>query len=255
MKSNGRCIREEVSSVASAGAVSRAAVAIAAILVSVAGVTLSAHPANAGAPAPERRLENLSHVCRHGPRAGEACESDAECNGARCALDVLPGKLLTAKVTLIVDDDVSRYDGAEAIPSVVAATALIELTQGGRRQLLAQTYQELSGATLEELIENLQAGPELADMAFSGRRVTEAQVAEAVTAREIFDDLLFQQGDGEVADRVRELFHTTGEPFVVRVATQAPKFRYEDRSADGLASVLQTEVGIRFVRRASAIPN
>jgi hypothetical protein len=219
------------------------------VLGTLASPLAAATTAQAGAPVPERRLEDLSRVCRHGPRAGDACESDAECSGARCALDVLPGKLLTAQVTLIVDDDVSRYDGAESIPSVVAATALVEFFQSGRKQLLAQTYQELSGATLEELIENLQAGPELADMAISGRRVTEAQVAEAVTTRRILDDLLFQQGDGELADRVRELFHTTGEPFVVRVAAKAPKFHYEDGSADGRASVLRTEVGIRFLRR------
>jgi hypothetical protein len=222
---------------------------VASAVLVLAGSVLVAMPAQAGAPAPERRLEDLNRVCRHGPRAGDSCESDAECSGARCVVDVLPGKLLTAKVTLIVDDDVSRYDASESIPSVVAATALIEFFQGGRKQLLAQTYQNLSGATLDELIENLQAGPELADTGRSGRRVTEAQVADAVTANEIFDDLLFQQGDGELADRVRELFHTTGEPFVVRVATQAPKFQYQDRSADGLASVLSTEIGVRFMGR------
>jgi hypothetical protein len=164
-------------------------------------------------------------------------------------VDVVPGKLLVAKVTLIVDDDVSQFDGSEAIPSVVAATALVEFFQGGRRRLLAQTYENLSGETFAELVASLQEGPELADTGNSGRRVTEAQVADAVATEGIFDDLLFQQGDGELADEVRALYRTTAQPVVVRVASKAPKFQYEDRSADGLATVVSTEVSIRFVGR------
>jgi hypothetical protein len=218
--------------------------ALAALVLSLATV-----PAIAGAPASERRYEELPRICRQGPNADDVCSSDADCAGARCAIDVLPGKLLIAKVTLVVDDDVSRFDGGESIPSVVAATALVEFFQGGRKRLLAQTYENLSGDTLAELVANLQDGPELADTGLSGRRVTEAQVADAVATEGIFDDLLFQKGDSELADEVRGLFRTTAEPVVVRVASKAPKFQYEDRSADGLASVLSTEVSIRFVGR------
>jgi hypothetical protein len=219
----------------------------AAVLVSFALALASAELAAAGAPSSERRFEDLPRVCRQGPSAGEACATDADCGGSRCVVDVVPGKLLVAKVTLVVDDDVSRFDGAESIPSVVAATALIEFFHGGRKRVLAQTYQNLSGDTLADLIANLQTGPELADTGNSGRTVTEGQVADAVATRDIFDDLLFQQGDGEVVDEVRGLFRTTAEPFVVRVASKAPKFHYEDGSAGGLASVVQAEVSIRFV--------
>src|ERR1044071_5502168 len=158
----------------------------------------------AGSPVSHLREEQLPHACQGGPKEGEACTADTQCPRSRCEINFLrgPHTAFEAKVTLIVDDNVSKFDGAEEISDVVAATVLLEIKHKGKTHMLAQTYQNLEGHTFDALTAALQAGPLLADTAspVSNRRAAELRLFEALTDDpfpSLVDDFLFEEGDNE----------------------------------------------------------
>ena len=233
--------------------------------------------AAAGAPASPTRETTLAHVCRRGSSRGAPCVEAEDCApGERCVLDVLegPGTRFDATVTLIVDDDVSQFDGSEDVPNVVAVTVLLEIDLGpgsGRRHLLAQTYQNLEGATLEALVASLQDGPFVFDTHRSGggggtgggggggggggtggggqgagNRVTEELLNFTVERGRLLDNFLFQQADAAMAGAVRDLLGIDGRPVVIQTA-RASRLLHVDRDADGLASLVRLPVTVRFV--------
>jgi hypothetical protein len=209
----------------------------------------------AGSPVSHLREEQLPHVCRGGPREGLACTDDAQCPpGNKCEVHFLrgPDTAFEAEVTLIIDDNVSKFDGTEEISDVVAATVLLEIKHKGKTHLLAQTYQNLEGQDFKTLTEALKAGPFLADTGspVSNRRAAEFRLNEALTDDpfpSILDDFLFEEGDNEMADAVRALFDVTGRPIVAHVPRNAAFVQRSDHVADGLASLVRLKVEIRFV--------
>lgn len=208
-----------------------------------------ASQAIAGAPGSPGRDQTLPHSCAAGPNREMPCTDDAQCPRSKCTISYEQGTF-GAQVTLIVDDDVSKFDASEQVTNVVAATVLLDIRTYSGRHLLAQTYQNLEGADLATLIASLQAGPFLADTMKSGpppgNRVTEAGLNGAVTGGGILDDFLFQEGDSELADALRSALGKLGRPVVAR--TSKPNLvRHADRGGDGLASVVQFGIRIRFV--------
>jgi hypothetical protein len=209
-------------------------------------IVLAAPPALAGAPASENREIELPAVCGSGRSQGQTCESDEDCSGGRCRIVFLHGKPPPLRVTLLVDDDVSAFAGDESLANVVAATALIEARRGNERRIFAQTYQNLDASPLDSLIEGLTSGVPIADLASRDRVLTEGALNAAVADGGILDDFLFQGGDSELADAIREFYGVAGRPVVVKITTPGAVV-HTDEEASPLASAVQLLLSIRFV--------
>lgn len=214
-----------------------------------------ARPAVAGAPISQERRAGLPGICESGDHHGEACHTNADCGGVRgdvashgrCRIALLPGKPPPLRITLIVDDDVSAFDGSETLANVVAVTAVVEARRGHERRILAQTYQNLDDSSLEALVAGLTSGVAVADLASRDRVLTEAALNAAVADGGILDDFLFQGGDSELADALRELYGVDGRPVIVKVAASPDTLVNTDEEATGRASAVQLLASIRFV--------
>jgi len=163
-----------------------------------------------------------------------------------------PDTTFEAELTLIVDDDVSKFDDTTEVFEVIAATVLLEVKDKGETHFLAQTYQNLEGRDFKSLIDALRAGPFLADTGspVSNRRAAEFRLNEALTDDpfpSILDDFLFQEGDNEMADALRAIFGVTGRPVVVDVPKDGSLVEHSDHVADSLASLIRLKVTISFV--------
>lgn len=159
------------------------------------------------------------HVCVGGPSMGAPCTDNSQCPQSKCEVNYLkgPGTRFHAELTIIVDDDVSKWDGTEEVPDVVAVTILLRTRYQGKEHLVAQTYQNLEGGDLAALIENLQKGPVIADTELSiGQNVEESDMvfaldpANAGTTASLLDDILWQRGDSEMAEELRRIFGVLG---------------------------------------------
>ena len=187
----------------------------------------------AGAPASGGRAQNLSLACRGGSNAGSFCTDAAGCPGGACT--PIGTKRFAGTVTFVVDDNVSQFDETEEVADVVAVTAIVELQgKAGDRLLLAQTYQNLSGEDFAALVASLQAGPFIADTGNSDRRVLEFRLNEATDAA-LFDDFLFQTGDGEMIQQARAFYGASGTPLIWRMA----RLERIDAGSSGLASLVR----------------
>ena len=219
-----------------------------AILLVAAGATY------AGSPISQLREDQLPHVCKGGAKRGEACTEDAQCPRGLCEIKFVRGPDATfeAEVTLIIDDDVSKFDGSEEVSDVKAATVLLEIKDRGETHLLAQTYQNLEGENFDALVAALRDGPFLADMGspVSNRRAAEFRLFESRTDDpfpSILDDFLFEEGDNELAKAVRNLLGVTGRPIIADVPRDAASVQRSDHVDDILASLVRLKVKIRFV--------
>jgi hypothetical protein len=212
----------------------------------VLAMVLAAAPALAGAPASEGRQAELRSVCGGGRNQGETCEGAEDCPGGRCRVVFLHGKPPPVRVTLLVDDDVSGFADDENLSNVVAVTALLEARRGHERRIFAQTYQNLDASSLESLIEGLTSGVPVADLASRDRVLTEGALNAAVADGGILDDFLFQGGDSEIADAIREFYGVAGRPVVVKI-TSPESLVHGDAEASSLASAVQLLLSIRFV--------
>lgn len=188
------------------------------------------------------REQDLPRVCKRGPLAGQACADNVDCGGP-CVVAYLPRVAFSGTLTLVVDDDVSKFDGTESVSDVVAATVLLEV-RAGERLLIAQTYQNLAGATLTDLIDNLRVGPEVASNVGQFRPLNETQLNdEAADPAELLDAFLFQEGDTAIADALRTAFGTTGIP----VITAVTKPEHVNEGASGLASSVRVRIQGKFL--------
>ena len=118
-------------------------------------VCLTVEPVQAGAPGSEGRAVGLQTACQGGSDAGSTCEADSDCAFGRCRPVFVQGsgRPIPLRVTLIIDEDVSMFDGTETVPNVVAATAMIEAQKGNERILLSEIYQNLAGGTADAVID------------------------------------------------------------------------------------------------------
>jgi len=190
------------------------------------------------------RLAKLPRVCAKGPLAGTSCTTNAECYGSPCQIAFLRDSSFTATITLVVDDDVSHFDGSEAVANVVAVTALLEVREGGR-DIHAQTYQNLSGTDFDALVAGLQAGPEVVSNVGSGRRLDENELnGEAASRADLVDAFLFQEGDSQLADALRAQLGLVGTPIIVAVS----RVEHFDHQGDGRASVVRVRVKGKFLQ-------
>lgn len=228
---------------------------ISAIVLSVMGMGVVGI-AHAGAPgsATAERFLSVPRSCDRGPNVGNVCTEDFQCPNARCVIEFLRGRGtdFSGLVTIIVDDNVSKFDGTEAVSDLVAVTILFETKYRSKIHLLAQTYQNLEGTTPEEVLNALREGPFIADTGVSDRRVTESRLNDSITTDPsitILDDLLWQSGDSEIANELRRIFGVDGDPVIVEGPRKINRVEHSAYGADGLGSVAQMEIKGRFVPR------
>ena len=201
------------------------------------------------------REPDLPHVCEKGPNAGLECipdfgavtdpltcsisrpaQADA-CLGARCTMVFEKGASFSGVMTMIADNNVSAFDASQTIQNAVAVTVIIDL---GRRGVLSQTYQNLSGTDLSELA---FAPTDTFGVAIDEQRLQSETDLRPDGKAAIVNDLLFRPQDDELSDALRAIFNATGVPVVTRVGS----VRLTDRRADGLATVLRLKVKGGFV--------
>ena len=206
-----------------------------------------------GSPISGSREAQLPHVC-NGPGKPQPCTDDSQCPSGLCEINFLrgPDAAFMAEVTLIIDDNVSKFDGSESkeLSEIKAVTVLLEIKDKGETHLLAQTYQNLEGQDFNALVAALKAGPFLADMESRDRRAAERRLFEPQPDdpdHSILDDFLFEEGDSELADAVRAFAGVTGRPIIADVPEDAALVQRSDHVADGLASLVRLKVKIRFV--------
>jgi hypothetical protein len=196
-----------------------------------------------GAAVSGPRFDALPRMCAKGPLKGVACTEKADCQNNPCVIAFERHSAFTATLTLVVDDDVSQFDGSEDVPNVVAVTALLEVRAHGR-DIHAQIFQNLAGADFAALVQSLQQGPEVASNVGLGRRLDENQLnTEAADEAELIDAFLFQEGDSGFVEALRAQFGSAGTPVIVAVS----RVQHFDHQADERASVVRVRVKGKFL--------
>jgi len=189
------------------------------------------------------RFAALPRICVKGPLQGTSCTSPDDCQQNPCEVAFATDSSFSATVTLVVDDDVSQFDGSEDVSNVIAVTALLELRAGGR-DIHAQTFQNLSGSDFDALVASLQAGPEVASNVGIGRRLDEDELnTEAASRADLVDAFLFQAGDSEFAEALRTQLRQVGTPVIVAVS----RVEHFDHQGDGRASVVRVRIKGKFL--------
>jgi hypothetical protein len=200
------------------------------------------------------REPGLAHVCSGGPNDGLACTPDltgvdpliclsarpAEadgCAGAKCVIKFEDGVKFSAELLIIVDDNVSQPDGDQTIQNAVAVTVVFNF--GGKKGIIAQTYQNLSGPDLA----SLSTAP--ADT--FGVPLTEQLLRQEALLRPdgkaaIVNDLLFRPQDDDLAQALRTMVGALGNPVVIKVSSVI----LNDHT-DGTATTLRMKVKGGFV--------
>lgn len=197
----------------------------------------------------------LPHVCDKGQNAGLACTPDfsavtdtltcsvsrpAEnnfCLGAKCTMVFEKGATFSAVMTIIADNNVSALDGSQTIQNAIALTVIIDL---GKRGVLSQTYQNLTGTELSDLA---SAPRDTFGVALDEQRLEAETELRPDGKAAIVNDLLFRPQDPELADALRAIFNATGVPVVTKVSS----VDLTDHQNDGLATVLRLKVKGAFV--------
>jgi hypothetical protein len=200
-------------------------------------------------------------LCQGGPNNNKACTPDTiQCPQGACSkIPYVAGvPALYAELTIIVDDDVSKWDGLEEADDIVAVTILLKTRFRGQDYFLAQTYQNIEGGDLTTLLMKLREGPVIADTNLSiGDHIQENDLNNALDenfistthpSNSLLDDLLWQSGDSEMAEQIRQILGVVGgRPIIVGVPQVLGGVKHSDYETNGLASVARLRVTIRLV--------
>jgi len=147
------------------------------------------------------------------------------------------GATFSAVMTMIADDHVSALDGSQTIQNAIALTVIIDL---GKKGVLSQTYQNLTGTELSALA---SAPRDTFGVAIDEQRLQLETELRPDGKAAIVNDLLFRPQDPELADALRAIFNATGIPVVTKVSS----VDLTDHQTDGLATVLRLKVKGAFV--------
>jgi hypothetical protein len=198
-------------------------------IVGIAAVALAAAvvgplTALAGAPDLGNRNAGLVHRCKGGDNKGDICSAQApnnfcltdnDCNvfgttcnvttnqcdtgclGATCDFSFV-GKAHSATLTAVMDEDVT--DSVDnTVKSGRALTVLMEVSNGGKKQILAETYRQPANGDI-----------------FIG--IWNNAVTEPDFVKESSNDFLFQVPPGTLAEGLRAFFGETGIPIITSVS-------------------------------------
>ena len=196
----------------------------------------------------------LPHVCSGGQNDGQACtpdltgadplicltarpaEADA-CLGAKCVIKFEDGAKFSAELLIVADDNVSQPDEEQSIQNAVAVTVVFNF--GGKKGIIAQTYQNLAGPDLASLS---NPPTDTFGVTLSEQRLrNEAQLRPDGKAA-IVNDRLFRPEDDDLADALRAMVGAIGNPVIIKVSSVI----LSDHT-DGTATTLRMKVKGGFV--------
>jgi hypothetical protein len=196
----------------------------------------------------------LPHVCSGGPNDGLACTPDLTgvdpliclsarpaqadgCGGSKCVIKFEDGAKFSAELLIIADDNVSQPDEEQSIQNAVAVTVVFNF--GGKKGIIAQTYQNLSGPDLASL-----ANPptDTFGVALSEQRLRQEADLRPDGKAAIVNDLLFRPQDDDLAQALRTMVGALGNPVVIKVSSVI----LSDHT-DGTATTLRMKVKGGFV--------
>lgn len=187
----------------------------------------------AGAPTPDNRSEDFDHVCKKGQNKDQPCTvatQAADCPGSECVPKTL-SKTFKGTLTLIADGNVRDWFNGTA--GNQALTVMLEVkAPDGSKQILAQTYQDVTNPT----------NPPEAPMSVVAIPLSETNVQGLASA---VSGLVFAQPEGVIASELLTLFSATGTPVIIEAKEK--KVELADHTADNLATVLRFKVKLQFV--------
>lgn len=205
--------------------------------------------AGGGLGCPGQRESLLAHVCKGGANSGQQCGVSFDCNptsndcpGGQCVIDYTTPKVVTAKVTILADEDTSTW----LTPQVglgPAVTFLVCVKKNGEH-CFSETYVPPSPAHCEENSVYMGLGVNC---------VTEFNIAAFNNDdKEVLQNnfqFYVPEGlcnpDGEFAQGVRDLVETTGIPVVTDFGASGSTA--DDHGDDVTGSVMHFTAKIRFV--------
>jgi hypothetical protein len=197
----------------------------------------------------------LAHVCSGGANDGLACTPDltniadpltclsarpAEANGclgAKCVIKFEDGAKFSAELLIVADDNVSQPDEGQSIQNAVAVTVVFNF--GGKKGIIAQTYQNLSGPDLASLA---TAPTDTFGVSLSEQRLRQEADLRPDGKAAIVNDLLFRPQDDDLADALRTMVGALGNPVIIKVSSVV----LSDHT-DGTATTLRMKVKGGFV--------
>jgi len=197
----------------------------------------------------------LPHVCQGGTNDGQACTPDltnipdpliclsarpAEANGclgAKCVIKFEEGAKFSAELLIIADDNVSQPDEGQSVQNAVAVTVVFNF--GGKKGIIAQTYQNLSGPDLASLSD---PPTDTFGVTLSESRLRQEALLRPDGKAAIVNDLLFRPQDDDLADALRTMAGALGNPVIIKVSSVT----LSDHT-DGTATTLRMKVKGGFV--------
>lgn len=187
----------------------------------------------AGAPAPDTRQGDFTHVCKGGPNKTQACTiatQAVDCPKSECVVQTL-SKTIKGTLTIIAHDTVTDWLNGGATNR--ALTLMLEVKAPDHsKQILAATYQNLASPT---------------DPPEALSNVVSIQMDESAvqTLSSAVNGLLFAQPESALAQQLQTLFSAMGTPAIVAVKDK--KVQFADHTGDALATVLRFKVKIQFL--------
>ena len=196
----------------------------------------------------------LPHVCAGGTNDGLACTPDltgadpliclsarpAEadgCLGAKCVIKFEDGAKFSAELLIVADDNVSQPDEEQTIQNAVAVTVVFNF--GGKKGVIAQTYQNLSGPDLASLS---NPPTDTFGVTLSEQRLRQEVSLGGDGKAAIVNDLLFRPQDDDLAEALRTMVGALGNPVIIKVSSV-----FLSDHTDGTATTLRMKVKGGFV--------
>ena len=198
----------------------------------------------------------LAHVCSGGANDGLACTPDLSgiadqltclsarpaeangCLGAKCVVKFEDGAKFSAELLIIADDNVSQPDPqGQLVQNAVAVTVVFNF--GGKKGIIAQTYQNLSVADLATITDPTT---DKFGVTLSEQRLRQETLLGGGDKAAIVNDLLFRPQDDDMADALRAMVGAVGNPVIIKVSSVVL-----NDHIDGTATTLRRKVKGGFV--------
>jgi hypothetical protein len=206
-------------------------------------------PSAHGAAQLDFRESRLAHVCKGGDQEGTVCcLPDPQCGTGTCVVNAT-GKV-SGTLTIVVDDDVSQLTGATIAGRHLKALTVIFETKGKTGIVVAQTFQRLEGATLDEFLTGLEQGtPDEFGLSIDENllKLTTDTTGTGVPLDVTW--LIYRTLDPETLVRMRTNagLQPNGPELLVVQPSKLKLQRYTNETTTGFGSFLRAKVNTYFV--------
>jgi len=198
----------------------------------------------------------IAHVCQGGSKDGQQCTvvptsvtpcvfSTSDCPGGTCVIDYTSKKEIKAKLSLMVDDNVSKW-GAPQRTLGRAFTFLLCVKKQGEQSCFTETYQEPQPSDAIDLLPFFADVTEdkLAGVSLVGDTQQQQQFLLQNWQFFVLDGS--PNPEGGLAQELRDLFKVTGVPVITDIGEPESIF-VDDHTGDLTGTVLRVDIKLRFV--------